>query len=461
MLKNMGPVLKKAFIAYELCLIIVSYFIVANEVFSKLPFLFIFSAIWLLFALRKGIYLSKRTTRLLKEFSEIIEVATFSIIITSFIAFVLKISVFRDLTLSFGFFVLFFIITSRLIIRLILRSLRMQGYNFRSVVIVGRNKRSISIIKQSLTNPAYGLHIIGVVDDRSDINDINGWPYPEIKFLGKIKDLKEILLRNVVDDVLITIPIKSSYKKIAGIIEDCEEAGIAVKVVADFFNPKIAKQSFSYWGDVPVIKLHTAEIGIFELFIKRALDIALSLMSIFVLLPVFVIVPIIIKLTSAGPVFFKQKRLGLNHRPFTLLKFRSMALNAEKKLSNLKNLNELKGPVFKIKKDPRITSFGRVMRRFSIDELPQLINVLKGDMSLVGPRPPIPHEVKLYDWWQRRRLSMRPGITCLWQVSGRNNVEFEKWVKLDLEYIDNWSLGLDFKILWQTIPAVFKGTGAY
>lgn len=192
---------------------------------------------------------------------------------------------------------------------------------------------------------------------------------------------------------------------------------------------------------------------------KKLIDIVISLFLLILCLPAFLVLSAIIKATSPGPVFFKQRRVGLNGRIFTMLKFRTMAKDADSMKVDLMDLNVLDGPVFKIKNDPRITKVGWFLRKTSIDELPQLINILKGEMSLVGPRPPIPDEVDQYKIDDRRRLSMKPGLTCLWQVSGRNEILFEEWMKLDRQYIDQWSLWLDFKILIKTIPAIFRGTG--
>jgi len=196
------------------------------------------------------------------------------------------------------------------------------------------------------------------------------------------------------------------------------------------------------------------------LLVKKSFDVALSFVLLVLLSPLFLLVAILIKLNSKGPVFFTQERVGFNKRRFKLFKFRTMVDNAEKLREELEEQNEVSGPVFKIKNDPRITPIGKWLRRISMDELPQLINVLKGEMSLVGPRPPIPSEVERYEWKDRRRLSMKPGITCLWQINGRSNIPFEKWMKLDKEYIDNWSLWLDLKILAKTIPAIIRGSGA-
>jgi exopolysaccharide biosynthesis polyprenyl glycosylphosphotransferase len=197
-----------------------------------------------------------------------------------------------------------------------------------------------------------------------------------------------------------------------------------------------------------------------QLLVKRLIDASVSLAALIVLLPLMTIVAIVIKLTSPGPVFFSQCRVGMNQRQFRLYKFRSMVVDAEERKLELQHLNERDGPAFKIENDPRTTAIGRFIRKLSIDEVPQLLNVLSGEMSLVGPRPPLPDEVKKYEWLFRKRLSVKPGITCIWQISGRNSVSFEDWMEMDHEYIENWSLLLDIKILLKTVPAVLFGRGA-
>jgi exopolysaccharide biosynthesis polyprenyl glycosylphosphotransferase len=198
----------------------------------------------------------------------------------------------------------------------------------------------------------------------------------------------------------------------------------------------------------------------FQMVVKRLFDIAASAFALWVLSPLLVLTALAIKLTSRGPVFFKQERVGMHGRTFSMLKYRSMVSNAEELKLKLMELNEQNGPVFKIQKDPRITPVGRFLRKFSIDEIPQLINVLRGEMSVVGPRPPLPSEVAQYEPWQRRRLSVRPGLTCLWQVSGRNSIGFQDWMYLDMQYIDHWSLGQDFHLILKTVPVVLTGRGA-
>ena len=209
---------------------------------------------------------------------------------------------------------------------------------------------------------------------------------------------------------------------------------------------------------MPFLTLRNTPDNYLALMVKTFLDFMLSLLIVVFLSPVFFVIAMLIKM-DGGPVFFLQKRMGLNGRRFACIKFRTMVVNAERMQASLMSQNEQEGPVFKIKKDPRITKIGRFLRKTSLDELPQFFNVLQGNMSIVGPRPPIPSEVKLYKRWQTRRLSMKPGITCIWQVSGRNNIPFEQWMKLDMQYIDSWSLKLDFIILLKTIKVVFTGDG--
>jgi exopolysaccharide biosynthesis polyprenyl glycosylphosphotransferase len=278
---------------------------------------------------------------------------------------------------------------------------------------------------------------------------------------ASIEDLIRLLHEHSVNGVILNAR-HNYFEQIENAIRTCELEGVEVWLVADFFRTQISRTSFGELYGRPVLVFRTAPDASWQSFCKQVLDILLALISLALLAPVFILIAALIKSGSSGPILFRQKRCGLNGQPFTILKFRTMATDAEQRQHELASMNEMSGPVFKIANDPRITPIGRVLRRWSLDELPQLYNVLRGEMSMVGPRPlPVDEVRRFQDLAHRRRLSVKPGLTCLWQISGRNNVsDFRDWVRLDLEYIDNWSLWLDLKILWRTIPAVLTGTGA-
>jgi exopolysaccharide biosynthesis polyprenyl glycosylphosphotransferase len=254
--------------------------------------------------------------------------------------------------------------------------------------------------------------------------------------------------------------MKSFYDRIASIIDLCEEQGITVRILTEIFNLRFAQWKTETLGKESLV-LYRGHIEGVQVLVKRALDIFVSMILLIVFSPLFLVVTILIKATSPGLILFIQKRVGLNKRIFSLYKFRTMVPDAEEQMEEIEHLNEADGPVFKIRDDPRVTPIGNFLRKTSIDEFPQLLNVLKGDMSLVGPRPlPVRDYSGFNKDWHRRRFSIRPGITCLWQVNGRSNISFEKWMELDMEYIDRWSLGLDIKILAKTAFAVLRMSGA-
>jgi exopolysaccharide biosynthesis polyprenyl glycosylphosphotransferase len=254
----------------------------------------------------------------------------------------------------------------------------------------------------------------------------------------------------------------SYFDQVEAVIRACELEGVEAWLVADFFNTQISRTSFDDLCGRPVLVFRTTPESSWQSVLKQVIDIGGALALLLITAPLLLLVALVIKLTSPGPVLFRQQRSGLNGRPFTIFKFRTMVTDAEQRKHELEAMNEMTGPVFKMTHDPRITPIGRLLRKFSIDEFPQLLNVLRGEMSLVGPRPlPVDEVRRFNDLAHRRRLSVKPGLTCLWQISGRNDVsDFKDWVRLDLEYIDNWSLWLDLKILWRTVPVVLMGSGA-
>lgn len=277
-----------------------------------------------------------------------------------------------------------------------------------------------------------------------------------------IAQLSSVIAREPIDEVLVALPMDKYAPLVETIVRQCEEQGIIVRIRTEIAHLQFARSYMDEFDGTPVMTIQSGPADNWQLFIKRIIDIAVSATLLLLLSPIFALVALLIKLESTGPVLFAQERVGYNKRRFKVLKFRTMIVEAEQQLPLLEHLNEVEGPVFKIKKDPRITRIGAVLRRFSVDELPQLINVLKGEMSLVGPRPlPVRDVERIDTQWHKRRFSIKPGITCLWQVNGRSNIGFNEWVRMDLDYIDKWSLGLDLVILMKTIPAVFKGPGAY
>jgi exopolysaccharide biosynthesis polyprenyl glycosylphosphotransferase len=277
-----------------------------------------------------------------------------------------------------------------------------------------------------------------------------------------LSQINNIIASHAVDEVLIALPIDKYGSLVETIVHQCEEQGIIVRVRTGMSGLHVARSFVDELHGVPVLTIQSGPADSWQLVMKRLIDIAGSAALLLALAPLFAIVTLLIRLDSPGPVFFAQQRVGLNKRRFRILKFRTMVDGSDQQQHMLEHLNEVEGPVFKIKNDPRMTRIGKFLRRFSIDELPQLINVLKGDMSLVGPRPlPVRDVERIEVRWHKRRFSIKPGITCLWQVNGRSEIGFEDWVRMDLEYIDRWSLVLDIIILMKTIPAVFKGPGAY
>jgi len=320
----------------------------------------------------------------------------------------------------------------------LLRLKKHSALDIRHVAVIGNGATALEFAKSVEEHRDWGFKLIGV------------FPQTEVRALldsGGIDELIVVADRETLDDFNETFLL-------------CEELGVTARVVLNFFPHSIARMQLHEFEGFPLLSFSTTPTNEALMFIHRVMDLILTLVLAVPALIIIGVSALLIKLTSPGPVLFHQERCGLNGRLFSMYKLRTMIDNAEQTRVELEALNEMDGPVFKSSRDPRITPVGKVLRRFSIDELPQLYNVLRGEMSLVGPRPPLPQEVARYERWQRRRLSMKPGLTCLWQISGRNEVSFQDWMKLDLTYIDNWSLLLDLKILLKTVPIVLLGRGA-
>jgi len=332
-----------------------------------------------------------------------------------------------------------------------------KGENYLKVIIIGTGNRAQKLSKTLKQHMEWGVDVVGHLDtDPEKVGQIiDGDPV-----LGTVDSISDILNEQVIDEVIMAVP-RSMINDVEGIVNACDERGVKFRWMADMFDLRIARMRLVQCGDIPILTFEPVAQSEVKLIIKRIFDLFIVLLAMPVILPVFLIIAIAIKLDSPGPVFYVQRRVGLRKRLFPLLKFRSMYVDADERIKDIEHLNEADGPIFKIKNDPRVTKVGKVIRKASLDELPQLLNVIRGQMSLVGPRPMSTRDVDLFDTGiQRKRFSVLPGITCIWQVSGRSDLPFEKWLELDLEYIDNWSLSLDFLILLKTIPAVLKGSGA-
>jgi exopolysaccharide biosynthesis polyprenyl glycosylphosphotransferase len=358
--------------------------------------------------------------------------------------------------ISFAGLSFLFICNFRLIQQYVLRWFRRRGHNAKTLLLIGGGPRGQQFIAHLTERPDLGYRVIGYVDD----THANG-ALPDLERLGKLSDLPAIIASEVIDEVVVALPIKSYYQQMESIIALLEEQGITTHLLSNFFQHHQAFQHPARLQGMNFISLHSAPAGGWRTEAKRLFDLLAATVLLILSAPLFALVALAIRLDSRGPVFFVQERMGYNKRRFPLFKFRTMVVNAEERMKEIEHLNEKEGPIFKITNDPRITRIGRFLRKTSVDELPQLLNVILGDMSLVGPRPlSMRDALGLNAAWQKRRFSVKPGITCLWQVSGRSNLSFKEWMLLDLEYIDRWSLGLDFRILLRTIPAVLTGKGA-
>jgi exopolysaccharide biosynthesis polyprenyl glycosylphosphotransferase len=356
------------------------------------------------------------------------------------------------------FLILFWLFTcstlalARVIGYQLLNFVRTRGRNLRNIVVIGEGSEAAAVGDRIEQESSLGYRLGRIID-------VELFKAPEISVIDQ---LNIVMAHQPVDEVFLALPMNKYGALAETMVSYCEEQGIIVRVRTETFNLQVARSFFDDLQGIPVMTIQSGPADSWQLAMKRFIDILGSAVLLLALAPLFVVVALLIRLDSPGPVFFTQERVGFNKRRFRMLKFRTMVAEADKQQELLEHLNEAEGPVFKIRNDPRITRIGAFLRRFSIDELPQLINVLKGDMSLVGPRPlPLRDVERIAIRWHKRRFSIKPGITCLWQVNGRSEIGFDDWVRLDLEYIDRWSLALDVVILMKTIPAVFRGPGAY
>ncbi len=405
-----------------------------------------------------GLYERRRARRWLDELYRLVSGTMTSIVIIMAITFFVQPLIYsRGMLVLAGILIVMVLSMARLIQRIIVVRLRRRGIGVDRVLIVGAGEVGRAVIRSLLANPGLGYQIVGYVDDDPSKGDSS---LGRIKGFGGIDRIADVVASEHVDEVIVTLPWMY-HRKIALIVSECERENIRVRVVPDVFQQRMQRVDLDSLNGIPLIGAGPAKMSSSALLIKRVVDLLLIGLTLPLVLLLFGVVGILIRLDSPGPVFFTQPRVGRDGRLFRIIKFRTMVVGADKMQAELANLNEADGPLFKIRDDPRRTRVGRLLRRTSLDELPQIINVLLGDMSLVGPRPGTPEEVQQYEPWQRERISVRPGMTGLWQVSGRSDIPFDEMCLLDIFYIENWSLDLDIRILLQTIPTALFGNGAY
>ncbi len=403
-----------------------------------------------------NLYQSQRLNKWSRELIDILKATTLgAIILILFGCF------FDKAFITPAFVVIFWAICTiltfalRKFVRSFLRAIRFYGVNLRFILIVGSNQRACELGSQFAARQELGYRIVGYVAEENHLAE------QSINILGTLKDFSEIIKNNVIDEIIVTLPVKSSYEEIQRIVRLAEDQGIKVRCLKNIFETHAVEKRQTNPDELPEMTTISGHKETWHYLLKRVIDIVVSAILIILASPIMFCTAIAIKITSPGPVFFRQLRMGLNKRHFWLIKFRTMVVDAEALQQKYEHLNEMDGPVFKISNDPRVTKIGAWFRKTSIDELPQLFNVLNGDMSLVGPRPlPIRDYNGFDEDWQRKRFSVSPGITCIWQISGRNDVSFDDWMKMDMEYIENWSLLNDLKIFLKTIPAVINKKGA-
>ncbi len=423
-----------------------------------IPFALVLTVLLMMAYKLGGVYNQPRGASWLDEVYALVGTTTTGIVIVTAITFWFRPLVYsRLMFLWAGGIIVTLLSLSRLIKRWVLESRMRRGLGVDRVLIVGAGEVGRRLMRNIVAQPELGYQVIGFVDDdaeksRTDIG--------RFRALGSVDNLPRVVQEEAIDEVIITLPWMH-HRKILGIMRQCEREQVRARIVPDLFQLALSRVDIEDLGGIPIIGVKEVSITGWNLAFKRASDLVVSLVGLILLSPLLLLISVAIKLDSPGPILFKQVRVGKGGRRFVFYKFRSMRQGAEEERRQLADRDEVVGVTFKIRDDPRCTRVGKFLRRTSLDELPQLYNVLLGEMSLVGPRPALPSEVEQYQEWHRRRLEISPGITGLWQVSGRSQLTFDEMCLLDIYYLENWSPLLDLKIALKTIPAVLAGRGAY
>lgn len=423
---------------------------------QEYSFVFILWTIFLIISFkRRNLYTTDRSLTIPREISRVIINVFYSSFLILAVIFFAKYKFFSRSVFTESFlFLCVFLSVWRIGKKIIFRRLFSKGIYNTDVLIAGAGKIGKVVSEEIKNNPHWGFKVVGFLDDKKKEN------IGKFSILGKLSDFDVTAKKYFVDELIITIP--SERESVSELIKKAKGLHLGVRVVPENFEEPLPLLSINHLGIIPLLTYQERKWHPGESALKRLFDFVASFFTLIILLPLFLVIGILIKFTSKGPIFYAQKRGGFRGRKFNLYKFRSMVVEADKLKDSLLEKNEVKdGVIFKIKDDPRINSVGKFLRRYSLDELPQLFNVLKGDMSIVGPRPFLVNEVDKFDYTHMPRLNIRPGITGLAQVRGRSDLSFYRWVRWDIWYINNWSFGLDLRILLWTVPVVLKGKGAY
>jgi len=425
---------------------------------AYIPFSLLFTALMLLTFQMDRVYQQWHGCSWLDQVYRIINATTKSVVVILAVTFAFQPRQYSRLLLGeAGIIAIILLALSRVAQNKIVGWLRARGIGAARVIIVGAGEAGRTVMRTIVARPELGYQVAGFVDDNPEKGQTD---IGRFKALGPLRNLPRLIEDESVDEVVITLPWMY-HRKIMSIVRECERRRVSARIVPDLFQMSLSQVDVNDLGGVPLIGVRDVGFGREALLVKRGVDVVGAVTILMLGLPLLGLIALAIRLDSPGPVVFRQTRVGAGGKWFEMYKFRSMREGAEAELEQLLELNEANGQFFKIRQDPRLTRAGRFLRRTSLDELPQLWNVLRGEMSLVGPRPPVPAEVSRYMEWHKRRLDGRPGMTGLWQVSGRSLLSFDETVLLDIYYIENWSLWLDFKILLRTIPTVLFGAGAY
>lgn len=408
--------------------------------------------------LLKGAYRSRLSTEIADEVVTVISSATISIAAVVVISFMLHQLEYSRAVIGYMWVSLIVLLPlGRAGYRVLQGKLHRKGWAVRRLLVVGASDTGKMVMQSVAGRPDLGYEVVGFVDHQSLRRPQD---FGRFRVLGTIDDIPALIEAEQVDEVIVALPA-SAHEHVWEIVNLCDRAGVGLKLVPDLFEMSLSRVQVDDIAGIPLLDVRELPIKWVSRALKRAIDIGVGTAVLVASFPLIAALAVIVRLDSEGPAFIKQERVGQAGRRFSCLKLRTMRVDADSMLPALQALNEASGPIFKMRSDPRCTRVGRLIRRWSLDELPQIWNVVRGDMSLVGPRPPLQREVDRYEAWQMRRLEAKPGVTGMWQVSGRSNLAFEEMVMMDLMYVDNWSLGLDLKILLRTVTAVVAARGAY